>query len=230
MELKIFTKTIKISSGNIAVIISIISLLFAGYANIISNHANSIAEDANNISLKTQSYQEIIGESDLRVGTFSSGKNNLNETFIRVPIINGYYARYPATVITEGFNIYLNGNESIKLNIEPPYNLLVGKDKPVYFVFVFGNSTNSSNWYFVDDVIVHLPKEKLLEKNNKLNIKIPYDDFKLVDNSEPKIVLLSCIFDIIDGNIKITEYKKYPPLKTVRPKLTKAMIEDLLRT
>lgn len=230
MELKIFTKKIKISNGDIAIIISIMSLLFAGYANILSNHANSIAEGANNISLTTLSYQESIGESELRVGTFSSGKSNLNETFIRVPIINGYYARYPATVITERFNISLNDDDSIKLDLEPPYNLLVDKNKPVYFVFVFGNSTNLSNWYFVDDVIIHLPKEKLMKKNNQLNIKVPYDDFTFVDDNELKIVLLSYTFDIIDGNIKVTKYKKFPPLKVGPPKLTRAMIEDILRT
>jgi len=82
MEIKIFKKTFKISRKDIVVIIpiiiSIFSLIYAYNANILSNRANLIAEDSNNISLTILSHQESIEESDIRVGTYSSGKNKLN--------------------------------------------------------------------------------------------------------------------------------------------------------
>ncbi len=209
MELKIYTKIIKIPLKDIviiiSIIISIISLVHANNANKLSNQANSIAMDANNISLTILSHQEIIEESDLQIGTSVSAKNNLNETFIRVPIINGYYAKYPASIIVERINIYLNDNMPIKLDIESHYNFLISKDKPTYFDFVFSNSNRSrNNSDFGGDIIIHLPIEKIKEKSNYLLIKIPYDDFTLNGN-ENKMIFLSYYFDFMNGSIEVTE-------------------------
>lgn len=140
----------------------------------------------------------------MQIGTSVSGKNNLNETFIRVPIINGYYARYPASIIVERINIYLNENTPIKLDIEPHYNFLISKDKPTYFDFVFNNSHRNHFDFDSDVITIHLPREKIKEKSNYLLIKIPYDDF-IMNGNENKMIFISYYFDFINGSIEVTE-------------------------
>lgn len=192
----------------LALIVFVFSILFSSYslyiadhANTVAEDANTVAEDANNISLMALSHQKIIEESDLQVGTSVSDKNKLNDAFIRVPIINGYYAKYPASIITERIEIYLNDNKPIKLNIEPHYDFLINKDNPTYFEFVFGGSNTNQ---FIENIItVHLPTEKIMKKNNSLLIKIPYNDFTLNGN-EYKMIYLLYHFDFTNGRIENT--------------------------
>lgn len=201
----------------ISVLFSIISVLVSIDSAKTANHANSIAEDANNISLTTSSHQKIIEESDLKIGTSVSGKNNHNETFIRVPIINGYYARYPASIIVERINIYLN-DKLIKLDIEPQYNFIISKDNPTYFDFVFGGS--NTNQFSKNIITIYLPTEKITETNNSLLIKIPYNDFTLKGN-ENKMIFILYYFNFRNGSIEVTERNvSSEPIRITEYKIT----------
>lgn len=181
----------------LALIGLILSIAFSWHSLNIANQANAVAEDA-------LSHQKIIEESDLQIGTSVSYKNNLNETFMRVPIINGYYARYPASIIVERINIYLNDDAPIKLDIKPHYNYLISKDKPTYFDFVFHNSDGNYFDYGSDIITIYLPREKIKEKNNYLLIKIPYDDF-IMNGNESKMIFIQYKFDFINESIEETE-------------------------
>lgn len=178
-----------------SVVISIIgvllSVVLSGSSLLIANEANSIAHDANNISLTTLKHQNIIEESNLQIGTpqslnYHDSSNNLNKYSIRIPLINGYYARYPALILsTQGI---LNG-KSIKLTEIPrietnatqyPKNFkFVERGQPTFIDIVFDES---SDFDVSNDDMLHTIKQvtskgNLVEGDNELIIYVHYLDF-----------------------------------------------------
>ena len=83
----------------------IFSVIFSIYSIYISSEANFFAREANNMSLMTLSHQRIIEEADLQIGTPQSANfyvdgKYLNESSIRISLVNGYYSRYPTLIVS----------------------------------------------------------------------------------------------------------------------------------
>ncbi len=178
-----------------AVLLSVIGVLlsvaFSVYSISVANDANSIAQDANNISLITLNHQNIIEESDLQIGTpqsvnYYGSSNNLNKSSIRIPLINGYYARYPALILST--RCILNG-KSIELTEIPrietnatqyPKNFkFVERGQPTFIEIIFDESPDFD---VSDDGMLQTIKQvalmrNLKEGNNELIIIIHYLDF-----------------------------------------------------
>lgn len=169
----------------------IFSVIFSIYSIYISSEANFFAREANNMSLMTLSHQRIIEEADLQIGTPQSANfyvdgKYLNESSIRISLVNGYYARYPTLIVSiqgilNGKKIDLKDVPIIETKaIQNPKNFrFIDKDKPTYIEIVFANYP-----YFnisEDDTLYTIKrvtsKENLNEGKNFLELEIHYTDF-----------------------------------------------------
>lgn len=161
------------------------------------------------IAYTVYSHQQLIEESDLQIGPvqFSS-----DEPSIRIPLINGYYARYPALIVS--YRGFLNGKE-IKLTDVPqaetnvtqyPKNFrFVERDKPVHLDIVFAEPPNFT--VYVDDLLstikVVTPITNLKEGKNELIVEIHYHDFskKSTWAISPKIEFNFQNGKLLDANV-----------------------------
>ena len=187
----------------IAIFAVIISIIALGCSVYISNEAKSIAEDANNISLTALYHQRNIEESDLQIGPIQYFKYRPS---IRIPLINGYYARYPAFIVSTKSK--LNGNQieflnvpSFETNTTIPENYrIIERDTPVYIEIIFTEPSNLNESYDspVYTIRFFSSNKDLLKGHNRLNFEIHYHDF----SSKSTFTINTEIdFNFIDGQI-----------------------------
>lgn len=181
----------------LALIFSIASVILSVSSIVISKEANFISQEANNISLTTLAHQQIIEESDLQIGTPQSANyynkdTYLNESSIRIPIVNGYYARYPALILSihgelNGKNIDLRDLPTLETNAtENAKNYrFVERDEPTYIeVFFSKGSFNISDYGTLSTIREITSKENLNEGSNILILEIHYTDLsKLITST-----------------------------------------------
>ncbi len=167
----------------VAVIALAFSIIFSIISLVVSYHSNTIAGEANNISLLALSHQQIIEESDLQIG---NPQGNPNSNSIRIPLINGYYARYPALIVS--FRGWLNGREIML--VEMPYNetnginpknfRIVGKDNPIFLEIIFDDFNHSIN-DDINTIKTFTSKKNIIDGSNNLTMEIHYHDFSKKD-------------------------------------------------
>lgn len=133
------------------------------------------------ISWTVYLHQQTIEESDLQIGVPQGSDDS-----IRIPLVNGYYARYPALIVS--YRGWLNGKEIILT--ETPYietnetqypkNFrFVERDKPIYINLIFAEPPyfNVSVNDPLNTIKLVTPKINLKEEKNDLLMEIHYHDF-----------------------------------------------------
>ncbi|KAB2946439.1 MAG: hypothetical protein OI860_00230 (plasmid) [Candidatus Methanoperedens sp.] len=162
---------------NLGVIVFIFTAIFSIFSLIISNEALS--------------HQNIIEEANLQIGSPQYSNSYINDTYlnkssIRIPLVNGYYARYPTLI--DSIQGVLNGKKmdlkevpiiETKTTHNPKSFWFVDRDKPTYIEIVFTkypyyNLTEDESLYTI----------KLVPSNDNLNdgknfmiLEIHYTDF-----------------------------------------------------
>lgn len=135
-------------------------------------------------------HQQNIEESTLKMGYPQYTYDQNIYPAIRIPLINGYYARYQTQIITDSVSVNLNGNKitlqwipPLESNntIQPKNFALVERDQPVYLKIIFFNESEYpiSEYDRLYTIKYVVPKYylKLLKENNDLIITIHYIDF-----------------------------------------------------
>lgn len=178
------------------VLLSIIAIIIASVSAYYTYDANS--------------HQEIIEESDLKIGGALYQKDH-----IAIPVLIGYYSRYPAIITS--VTVFLNDVKIQSLDIPPQLNKkhilesdrIVDKNEPVFIKLTFVESEksinesmfdlNSNNLFFYS----HLLNDMNGEVMNRLKIEIHYHDFskKATYAITPEIEITSYNGIITDANL-----------------------------
>lgn len=143
------------------------------------------------IANTTLNHQNIIEESNLQIGTpqsinyYGSG-NNLSKSSIRIPLINGYYARYPTLILStrgtlNGYPIELTEIPLTETNAtQYPKNFkFVERGEPTFIEIIFDESLDfdASDDGMLNTIKQVTSMKNLKEGNNELIIEIHYLDF-----------------------------------------------------
>ncbi|MFZ3384752.1 MAG: hypothetical protein WA144_12580 [Candidatus Methanoperedens sp.] len=180
------------------------TVIFSIYSISISNEANFIARTA-------LSHQNIIEEADLKIGSAQYANTYINNTYqnissIRIPLVNGYYARYPTLIVSiqgilNGKKMDLKGvpNVETKTTQDPKNFRFIDRDKPTYIEIVFiKDPVFTIEDESLDTIKLVNLKENLNDGKNFLILEIHYTDFsKMVTwTINPNIE-----FTVTDGQI-----------------------------
>ena len=189
---------VHIQRDHIAIIISILAVIVSG---IVYTHQQNIEESTLKMGYPQYTYDQNIYPA------------------IRIPLINGYYARYQTQIITDSVSLNLNGKK-ITLQWIPPLEsenttlpknfALVERDKPTYLKLVFFNESEYviSEYDRINTIKYVVPKYylKLLKENNDLIVTIHYIDFSKMK----EFVVASHItfeYDNLGNKISSVEFK-----------------------
>lgn len=158
-------------------------------SNIVEYIALIISIGAAIISGMVFLHQQEIEEATLQVGYPQHTQDKGIYPAIRIPLINGYYARYPTQIIS--ISVKLNENKIDFLNWIPPLETdnttypknyaLVERDKPTYLKFVFFNETeypiSEYDRSYTMKYVIPQVYLKLLKEENNMVVGIQYIDF-----------------------------------------------------
>ncbi|KAB2946438.1 MAG: hypothetical protein OI860_00225 (plasmid) [Candidatus Methanoperedens sp.] len=222
---KIWEFIAKVKIKHVSLIISLLAAVFVYQSNDIASQAynnsavaNSIASQANNNSVVALAHEMNTQESTIRVGMSSStvlndGINNSIFMF-RIPLINGYYARYPASVMGDKIDLIFNGDSVDLRNTlvsfpQSPANFLVFNDQPRYIDFVFGNISINGNIFreYSSDIFLNFKKENLKVKDNTISMGFPYLDFSS-DNFPEDFKYIKIDFQFNYDGTNVTDTKR----------------------